>query len=232
MPHVLFIGDSNMQQYYPRIKKVVSSSATSSQAAVFMTRYGCIPGADISSGEEERTGSSCREFTNDVIEYAGKPSIDTIVISGCWYGYFSELVTLDDYGKKSALKPSTEAALNGLRAMMDGFTKSGKRVYVVLNIPVGLGLDPRARAYWPGKSPSSLNRRDVATALRSVDSRLREVSSEVGASVIDPLNYLCDETRCPVVTDDGKAMYRDLWHLRPTYVRDAVTFLDAIPLTH
>jgi len=233
VPRVLFIGDSNMQQYYPRIKRVLSNGGTSSRAAVFMTRYGCIPGAAAVSEEEGRAGSSCAEFTRAVIDYARKPNIDTVVISACWYAYFSELLTSDGIGKKSAFNSSTEAALDSLKGMLDEFVKSGKRVYVILNIPVGLGLDPRARLYWHWDSyTSSLNRKEVATALQSIDAKLLAISSEVGASVIDPLDYLCNETRCPVISGDGNSMYRDLWHLRPTYVLDAVTFLDAIPLDH
>jgi SGNH domain (fused to AT3 domains) len=97
-------------------------------------------------------------------------------------------------------KPSTESALTNLKSMMDGFIKSGKHVYLVLNIPVGLGLDPRARAYWLGKSPVSLNRSEVVTALEPIDSKLRKISLEVGATVINPLDYLCQERvkSCPL----------------------------------
>lgn len=37
---------------------------------------------------------------------------------------------------------------------------------------------------------------------------------------------LCDGATCPAVTADGEPMYRDFAHLRPSYVRDHVRFLD------
>lgn len=94
-PHLLFVGDSNMQQYYPRIERLLSNNMVSSQAVVFMTRFGCVPGSDIESEKGGRSISACKNFMRSVIEYSRKPSIETIVISGCWYGYFSKLLTLD-----------------------------------------------------------------------------------------------------------------------------------------
>jgi len=39
--HVLFIGDSNMQQYYPRIARILADHPLNTHSAVFATRGMC-----------------------------------------------------------------------------------------------------------------------------------------------------------------------------------------------
>jgi hypothetical protein len=224
-PQVLFMGDSDMQQYYPRIEKLLGGGQGQLRSAVFMTHFGCVPGSEAVPAP---ASADCRSYIHDVVEYAGRQNIDTVVIAGCWYGYFSAFVNFRDFGKRAPLKPYTQKALHSLRATLESFVRSGKRVYIVLNIPVGAGLDPRARAYWYGTDPAVAGKADVAAALESIDSKLREMAGEVGATVIDPLEYLCAGAQCPAVSGDRKSMYRDLWHLRPSYVRDEVTYLDGI----
>ena len=223
-PSVLFMGDSSMQQYYPHVEKLLSNGITRYRSAVFLTRFGCVPGVD----DGDTTWSGCRKYTLDTMAYASTSNINTVVISGCWYGYFSDITYFNELGERRPLKPFAEPALNNLRLMIGRLIRSGKHVYLILNIPVGAGLDPRARAYWYGKAPAPLNRSEVETALEPINSKLREIADEVGANVINPISYLCSPTQCPAVSDDGMSMYRDLWHLRPLYVRDKVTFLDGI----
>ena len=55
---------------------------------------------------------------------------------------------------------------------------------------------------------------------------LRRVARESGAIVIDPVASLCDAALCPATAANGEPMYHDFAHLRPSYVRDHVTFLD------
>lgn len=226
-PRALFIGDSNMQQYYPRIRALLLDHKSLHQAVAFITRFGCVPGAETVSDS-----SGCGKYIHDAVAYASESHVDTVVISACWYGYFSDMQWIRGFGKRNPLKPSAEPAMENLKRIMNGFVGSGKHVYLVLNIPVGFGLDPRARAYWHGAPPVSLSKREVTAVLEPVDSQLRRVAAEVGATVIDPLDYLCNPLHCPVVSNDGKSLYRDLWHLRPSYVRNDVTFLDEVVLEH
>ena len=229
VPHVLFMGDSNMQQYYPRVKELLSNGKVAQyQAAVFLTRYGCVPGAGIDLGTSDPDLSGCGKFTRDAIAYAERPNIDTVVIAGCWYGGYSDWGYYFDHGDRGPLRSSIDAELRGLTGMMDGLVRSGKHVYLILNIPVGKGLDPRARAYWYGETPVAVTKGEVAASLEPVDSKLRRIAKEASASVIDPLEFLCDTTQCPAVSNEGKSIYHDMWHLRPSYVRDKVTFLDKL----
>jgi SGNH domain (fused to AT3 domains) len=227
--HVLFMGDSNMQQYFPRIQKIFADrKVASNHAVMFVTRFGCVPVAETALDPNDPDLSGCRRYVHDVIRYAERPEISTVVIAGCWYGEFSDWSYYFDHGDRAPLRESTDSELKGLKELVARLVRSGKRVYLVLNIPVGKGLDPRARAYWFGETPSALNRREMVETLEPIDSKIRGIANEVGASVIDPLLYLCDGTQCPVIAEDGTSMYHDMWHLRPSYVRERVGYLDEI----
>lgn len=60
----------------------------------------------------------------------------------------------------------------------------------------------------------------------AVRQRLMDVGARSGATVIDPLDFLCSENVCPSVGEEGEAIYMDSVHLRPTYVREKVHYLD------
>jgi len=56
---------------------------------------------------------------------------------------------------------------------------------------------------------------------------LRRIASASGARIIDPLATICPDGVCQVIDADGKPIYRDVTHLRPTYVESAVKYLDS-----
>ena len=47
-----------------------------------------------------------------------------------------------------------------------------------------------------------------------------------GAIVIDPVEHLCVDQQCPVVTFDGKPVYKDDNHYRPFFVKEHAVFID------
>src|SRR5689334_24322217 len=51
---------------------------------------------------------------------------------------------------------STYSVLRNLKTEVDDFSRAGKHVFLVLNIPVGLGLDQGRRAY-PDRKSTRLN---------------------------------------------------------------------------
>lgn len=239
--HVLFVGDSTMQQYYPRIEKLISAGAPRAHQAIFVTKFGCAPGiveVHISGGKEQ---AACRQHLSRAFAYAADPDLDAVVIAASWYANLvavGDLHDLSSIGTVIPLKANADQAFEGLRKVISDFTRAGKRVYLVLNLPVGARLDPRAQvsraklALLMGpqtyEEPST---RDVTAALEPISSRLRRIAAQTGATVIDPLRSLCNETSCPSVSERGESMYRDLWHLRPSYVRDHVTYLDEVMLS-
>jgi len=239
---VLFIGDSNMQQYYSRIVKLLSDHPLNSHSATFAVRGYCAPGvADIpgSSEDIERHRAGCGTYLANVLRYANDPSVDTVVIGASWYVYFVADPDQKRFGQPGPLRPGTDRALESLMLTVTELIGRGKRVYIVLQMPVGPRLEPHQMIRQTFLPPSAVvdvhspELSEITRAIGPINSKLRELAGEAGAKIIDPVASLCTSTVCPVASAAGDPIYRDRNHLRPSYVRDHVTYLDETVLdTH
>jgi hypothetical protein len=224
---VLFIGDSNMQQYYRRISKVLADHPMNGHGAIFAARASCA----LAVSELESPGdTACRAFLREAIEYAKDPNVDTIVITALWYEY---LAAGDwwEFGPRP-LKLGTDSVLANLKGTIASLVSRGKRVYVVLNIPVSPNFDPRSMVRRSLGSPGfkvevhSPTKAEVQSTLGPIVSKVREIAREAGAIVVDPMDSLCGEVTCPAVSPTGEPIYHDAAHLSPLFVEDNVRFLD------
>jgi hypothetical protein len=119
-----------------------------------------------------------------------------------------------------------------LEKFMRDVTKTGKKVFLILEIPVGPVFAPKNllqkgwnRLSWlPTIDEPS---RETIEAYRdAVASRLKSIAARAGATVIDPLDFLCNTQTCPVFIEEGKPMHSDGDHLRASFVRDRLMYLD------
>ena len=226
---VLYIGDSNMQQYYPRIEKILYDHPSNSRSAVFSVGSGCAPVVMelLRFNVPDALLDPCRKTIQRGIDYAHHQNVDRIVISANWLLYF---------GQDSLYGESTRTALNNLQALISELVKNGKHIYLVLNIPTGDKLDPRKmikRTLLPSGfavETHPLLRSEIKDAVGPIDNALRRIAESTGAVVIDPLDFLCNDPTCPAASATGEPMYKDGGHLRPSYVRDNVRFLDETAL--
>ncbi|HEY2496338.1 MAG TPA: acyltransferase family protein [Candidatus Angelobacter sp.] len=229
---VLLIGDSTMAQYYQRFKKLLADHPANTHQAVFAWKPGCAPDSELAL----INGKECGELIQSAIEYARKPQVDTVVIGFCWYAYFIQILDTDHVGESGPLVAGTDRALESVRRMITGFVKEGKRVYLVLQLPVDPGFAPMQMVERTVLGPGlRINARPAARAEleRTFDafvSRLVRIALDAGANVIDPMNYVCDSTTCSPLTPTGEPMYHDTWHLRSGYIREHVEYLDVTVL--
>ena len=120
--------------------------------------------------------------------------------------------------------------------MVSDFRKQGKRVYVMLQLPLDGGFPPRQMIRRTVFSPGfrldihPVERATIVRATGPFVSRLVQIAQDTGASVIDPMDSLCNTQNSPPVTPGGEPMYHDSWHLRQTYIEEHVSYLDAIVL--
>jgi hypothetical protein len=56
--------------------------------------------------------------------------------------------------------------------------------------------------------------------------QIASVAKANGASVIEPVDYLCKDGIC-IVEDENGPIHYDFGHLRSSFVRDKVKYLDA-----
>lgn len=226
---VLFFGDSNMEQYWPRVEVLGQQPEIAARKTIyFLTFGGCPPLPDVT----EVNHPYCAGFVDAGLALVRERNIKTVVIGAHWWSYFTQHVS---YEYKSQRLISAEGGAKSLEAFVDmvrTWIAEGRKVYVVLNIPFGTEMDPKNmirrhltsfEVIWHPVNLATLQKQVELTQ------RMRLLLEAVGAETIDPLAYLCDKDGiCPTVTPDGKPIYKDAGHLRPTYVRSQVTFLDRL----
>jgi peptidoglycan/LPS O-acetylase OafA/YrhL len=229
---VLFIGDSTIAQYHPRVTQVLAEHPELSREAVFAWRAGCAPDEKMSLVDPPR----CQALIEKALEYAKGPKVDTVVIGFCWYAYFLGIIDDDRVGEPGPLVADTARVLHELKKQVASLVASGKRVEIILQTPLDPGFDPRQmirRTLSPPGfrvTPAAANRAVVTSTFEPFIAQLREIAAETGATVVDPMDSLCDATTCNSVTASGDPIYRDSFHLRKGYVRDHVHYLDSLVL--
>jgi peptidoglycan/LPS O-acetylase OafA/YrhL len=234
----LYIGDSNMEQYGPTIDAYIAANLDKSHSAVFAALGACAPVPNV----RDKQKPACFDFVAKAVAYARNPQVEAVVVGAQWFAYFSGVTPhsyfYDDGSSLRRLGINTdgsERAYKALEVMLSDFVKSGKRVYLVLNIPMGPAINPKNLVR---RSLSSLGfevnkggmtKSDLLAKHNYGDIRRRllDVAKRSGATAVDPLDYLCVENVCPSVTEDGEPIYKDGAHIRPFYARTQVRFLDA-----
>lgn len=225
----LFIGDSNIQQYYPRIAELIKHFPEQTNNALFKTGGGCFPVLGV---KYDQLHAHCENLARDALYLAtNKAGIDNVVIGAQWNGYLSVGAHLTQ-----KIEPGSDtyyAALSNLSSFIRELVDHKKKVFIVLNIPTGQELDPKYVVQRRIENfPNILEVRDggidsasLATKYGLIQSDLARIASQAGATVIKPMDYLCGE-RCDSLDATGAPMYRDGYHLRPTFVRKHATFID------
>jgi peptidoglycan/LPS O-acetylase OafA/YrhL len=222
---VVFFGDSYIQQFYPRIRRL-SEIETLPYTVVFVTRGGCavIPGFNRSSDR------NCLSFVDQGFDIASQSSTKTVLIGSSWLG----LLARGDYYEPATeravdlLKPiEEERAFARLGASLGALTASGKAVYVLLTPPGGRMADPR----WIARS--GIHRPFIQLAAHrarvdQVDGMVRKAAHAANAHIIDPANYLCNSVQCNIVDATGAPIYKDSTHLRASYVARHIKFFDPL----
>jgi peptidoglycan/LPS O-acetylase OafA/YrhL len=228
---VLFFGDSHMQHYWPRIKKLAGERLADRHTIILKTLGGCAPVPGV-----ERTGQRCSQFVNEVFRLAREPQIETVVVAASWVGFVSrgDYYKVGDERRRplELLTPETEWVLRDFEAALAELTAAGKRLVVVLSSPRGSALDPtsvvdRERLMVRVRGTlAQVSRRELAALSGPIDERLRRIAANVGAQVVDPTEWLCTPSHCPSVDERGRPLYKDDSHLRASVARERFLALD------
>ena len=241
-PAVLLLGDSEMEQYYPRIDWLLTQHPLQAKRIVYATHGGCPPIPFV----RENHLPWCNGLVERNIKLAQDPTIDTIVIAADWTGYFMAIGPAEIWtyyyehdGTRGDLRgqlgsKATDEALAGFERMVQRFVATGKIVFIVLPSPTGKIFSPiRMIERTPTDFSFRIRQPYVSTpefvsAISPIVDRLKAIAARTGAHLIDPIPALCGRERCPLTTADGLPMYRDSSHLNPAFVRDQVRYLDDI----
>jgi peptidoglycan/LPS O-acetylase OafA/YrhL len=236
---VLFLGDSNVEQYYPRIDWLLTHNPAGTKSVVFGAGGGCPPLPNV----KEVRHPNCVGIIERGERLARDPDVDTVVIAARWTGYFMERnhYYFEDASAKGPIllgSATADKALNAFESLVTRLTRSGKSVFIVLPIPTGEQFKPRRlirRMSWDFSfqvHEPHITKAEVVAYLRPIVSRLQQIAKHSGATLIDPVASVCTELECPEITPQGQLVNRDGYHLNPAYVIEHVRFLDALLLRH
>jgi peptidoglycan/LPS O-acetylase OafA/YrhL len=227
-PQTLYIGDSNAQQYAPRILRLLTKEhAKSERGALFLTSVGVPPIPRVTNPSKPRCAALMPKI-DEVLK--SDPRIDRVVIAARWHAYFLDDSKYLHRGEAMTGPNGRKSAMEDLAREIKDLKLSGKKVTLVLSVPSGDLLDPKsffARDF-TGVRSCSAGRLTVNEFLEGRGDLLSEIAAVArrnGAEVIDPMDYLCVDGMCIAEDTDGPIRY-DATHLRPGYVRDKLRCLD------
>lgn len=234
----LFVGDSNLEQYYPRIDELIKTKPTKTNSALFLSEGGCLPMPDTTSKPSE----FCKTMMAHALKLAlENPNIKQVVIAAQWYGYLYVNVQgarFEKNGENLEIglgSPGYDKAMNSLSEWIRTLVANKKEVTLVLNIPIGQQLDPAHIAKRDiTKFPHVFEFRGSGIDLNAFEKQFEKIKNDLirvavqnKIRVIDPVQFLCKNGQCASAMEDGEPKFKDMGHLRAWYVRHHVSFIDA-----
>ena len=139
---VLFFGDSHVQQYWPRIERLIEERRAPIRSVVFHAVGGCAPVPGV-----ERRGYRCEEFVDTGFARAAQPDIETVVIAASWPGF----VVRSDYfsagpnpeGPLEILAPQSAWVLQGFEQALERAPRARQADRPRALVTPGNPMDPK-----------------------------------------------------------------------------------------
>ncbi len=213
--YTLYVGDSNMEQYAPRIDWDIKNNPSQLNGAIFVgNQEGCGLIGEVISGVEH-----CASAMPELKRLMAQASTKAVTIAMSWLSYDRPLATAE--GRQHLIE------------FLRSITKS-KRAYLVLNMPAGDELSPAGMV--TGSRLGTLLVKplsDVTFDLARFEAKyarlngvLAAIGHDSGASIVDPVAVLCPNRQCPVFDDHGKPLYLDASHMTRSYATRAASYID------
>jgi hypothetical protein len=186
---ILLFGDSHAAQWFPAMEAI----ATARDAELIVILKGGCPVADVPSTRVDLV-ESCPRWREAAIARAREIEPDMVVTSSL-SGY-----TTDEQRWET-----------GLAEVLGRMSPATDHVVVLLDTPRAAGSPPVCLSdNLESADHCVAERADAVRSERAVAER--GAAAAVGATVIDPVPWLCGRTRCPVIVGDA-LMYRDVDHI-------------------
>jgi peptidoglycan/LPS O-acetylase OafA/YrhL len=234
----VYFGDSNIQQYSPRIEKILEEHPERYNSASFHAGGGCGPIPNVMEDKHP----NCKDLVKKFKDYtAAHPNVDTIVIGASWIFLKERSYYYEEQGKKYPLLGSGDGynkAIRALGEMISELIAQEKKVYLILNIPRGPSIDPtvfiKRNNFFSDliikrqdeKKQYYANQEDSTSELYSITQDLIKVGLKNGAEIINPVDFLCNGGKCSLFSKEGAALYKDIAHLTGSGCRTDATFID------
>jgi len=233
---VFFLGDSYAMQIYSRF--VENAKLNPENSFTFLTTAACPP---ITGLKIIHDRFNCNGFVEQALHYAETKNFKRIVLVANWYAYFSLpshnicFIEGDDctlQQDKAWFYDHLDAAFASLRTHLLEFKKRGAEIVIVGATPSGrwnVPVELAKRKFWGGDTQEVeyIDREEFENRAAATKKRLMALASSLDGRFVDPLDYLCDTSRCPTVDKEGVPYYRDDGHFRSGAVKTTrFQFLD------
>ena len=130
---VLYVGDSHIEQYWPRIEQVLTKTQAA-KSVVFATMGGCPP----VPGVRDDAHPICAGFAERAFDLAMQDDIGTVVIGAAWATYFNNSLSYlegQGGGRLMVGSPAWNKALQVLQQNVAILVARGKSVWIVWMFP-------------------------------------------------------------------------------------------------
>lgn len=233
---IAFVGDSHSEQYFPLVERFVEIEDPR-YTVYFLTRPGCSGLLDVK--HKDTSKKDCYKFFEDGYKFLENEKISKVIFSSFWGAYFTNQIDayIEKDGERFVLDKDSqgfELAMMSIQKNLKRFKSLGVDTYIIPSIPFGYRFQPtnmfERRLSYPSfkikYTPFDLEK--FYQTYGHIINRLKEVAHNSGATVIDPIPFLCREKECDVLDIDGRPMYVDANHFRIPFVREKMHFLDFI----
>jgi peptidoglycan/LPS O-acetylase OafA/YrhL len=228
---ILFLGDSNIDQYYPRLKYLIKNDPAKTSSIFFSSGGGCLPLEKITFNSNHQ---HCNDLASKTLNFiAMHKQITAVVIGANWNSYLINGSNLDGkFGYKSEKYLNT---INELNTLIEKIKSLNKKVILVLNIPTHEKLNPknhvkREISNFPNifklEDNTEANLNEINSKYGGLRKDLIQVAHKSNIRFIDPLDYLCHQNTCPSQYTNGLEIYKDSSHLNVEFVRNYASFID------
>ncbi len=183
----------------------------------------------------------CNGFVEKALRFAEAGHFARILLVSNWYGYFNpalgQICFESAEGCRSERNPESyfshlDLAFAGLGSRLAELESRKTEIVLVGATPSGQWNVPSelAKRRFLGRDTAEVEYIDRGAFERyayPVKSRLMALAASIGAKFVDPLDFLCDNQRCPTVDAGGLSYFKDESHYRSAAVRTSrFQFLD------
>jgi len=232
---VVFLGDSHIEQYGPRVVDIYADGA--SKEVAFITSGGCPPIPNVYEDKH-----NCFGLLDRFEGVLAQNDVETIVIGASFNSYLGKLhskgTNYEYYFREDGItypfyeEDGLSLATESFYAFVSKLTNK-YQVVVLLDIPTDSKFHPNAllkvdagrRAIPIRIDESSLS---FAQAEYQVNlaNKMKNRLSELNVNVIDQATLICPNGICHSLNEEGKPIYKDSEHMRAFFVKEYMDVLD------
>ena len=206
---ILFLGDSHVEQYAPRVKRLTQQFKTD---ATFLTFGGCL----LASGKKAQspTPLACQKMPDHMRHLLASPQFEVVVVGQKWGTYM--------YRDRAMFTQAIER----YKTWLSEAAKT-KRIFVLLDAPWGDNtFSPEScipNRWRPENNSGACFRPAPQNALwMQGNDYVRKALADINVTFIEAADYVCPQNTCDM------EHYKDDNHLRSTYTERSATWIDPV----